>query len=208
VDAGADRRRVSPAFERNAAPTAAALASVLDGARGTVLEIGAGPGQHAAFYARAFPALGWLPTDPDAAMLDSIALRRAEAGLSNLLPPRRLDAAGRWAASVIDAAPLAAVFAQNVLHVAPWRVAEGLFAGAGEALGRGGVLVLYGPFAEGGRHTGPGNARFDAALRARDPEHGLRDVDDLAALARAAGFAAPEPTVMPADNRLLAFRRG
>lgn len=172
-----------------------------------MLEIGAGPGQHAAHYARAFPHLGWLPTDADPAMLESIAAWRAGAGLDNLAAPRRLDAASDWAGLVADVAPLAAVFAQNVTHIAPWAVTLGLIGGAARVLAPGAPLIVYGPFDEGGRHTGPGNARFHDALGARDPAWGLRDVDDLAALALAAGLSRPAVLVMPADNRLLVFRK-
>lgn len=209
VAAHPDGRLVSPSFERNAGPIRAALAPLLRGAPGggAVLEIGSGTGQHAAHFAPAFPELLWVPTDPVPEHRASIAAWRTISGALNLAAPLDLDAAQDWAAhpEVTSLGPLAAVFAMNVIHIAPWAVAEGIVAGAARSLAPGGRLILYGPFAEGGRHTGEGNARFDAALRAENPEWGVRDLDEVAALARAAGLGAPVVTAMPANNRLVAF---
>ncbi len=95
----------------------------------------------------------------------------------------------------------------NVIHITPWDVAEGIVAGAGRALAPGGHLVLYGPFRRGGAHTADSNAHFDAALRAENPDWGVRDVDEVAALADAAGLGPPRITEMPANNLLVAFPR-
>lgn len=198
-----DGRLVSPSAERNQQPIIAALGPVLEGCSGTVLEIGSGTGQHAAAFAAAFPALDWQPSDPADENLHSIRAWAADARVGNLRAPINLDAAGAW--PVLG--PLAAVLAINVIHIAPWGVAEGILRGAAAALGPGAPLVFYGPFAEGGRHTGAGNARFDAALRADNPSWGVRDVDDLSAAAAAVGLAGPEVQLMPADNRLVAYRR-
>ena len=70
-----------------------------------------------------------------------------------------------------------AVFCANVIHIAPWRVAEGLFAGAGRYLSDDGRLFLYGPFKRGGKHTAISNAVFDTSLRQQDPQWGVRDVE-------------------------------
>ena len=210
-------RLVSPAFERNAEPIRLGLAALLPDATGpaagsrppAVLEIGSGPGQHAAHFAAAFPALVWQPTDIDAAHLASIAAWREAAGCPGLNAPFPLDASADWAAlpEVGALGPLAAVLAVNIVHIAPWAVTQGIVAGAGRALAPGGRLILYGPFAEGGRHTGAGNARFDAALRAQNPDWGVRDLDDLSALAAAAGLGRAEIREMPANNRLVAWTR-
>lgn len=168
-----------------------------------MLEIGSGTGQHAAALAAAFPDLAWQPSDQATAHLDSIRAWVAEASLPNLHPPIRLDAAGEWP----DPGPLTAVLAVNVIHIAPWQVARGIVHGAAATLSPGGRLIFYGPFRENGQHTGEGNARFDAALRAENPEWGVRDLDDLSALATDAGFDAPIITSMPANNRLLCYAR-
>jgi hypothetical protein len=94
-----------------------------------------------------------------------------------------------------------------MVHIAPWNVTRGLIAGAARVLTSGGVLFLYGPFSESGRHTAASNAAFDAALRARDPSWGIRDLDDISALASQHGFKAPERIAMPANNLSVVFRR-
>ena len=94
-----------------------------------------------------------------------------------------------------------------MIHIAPWRVAEGLFAGAERLLGVGSLLVLYGPYRIGGEHTAPSNAAFDESLRARHPEWGVRDLERVVALANGHGFDHEETVAMPANNQLLVFRR-
>jgi SAM-dependent methyltransferase len=193
----------SPSVARNREPILTVLRRVLP-ARGTVLEIASGTGEHAVHLAAGLPGLKWQPTDRDADALRSIAAHRAAAGLPNLLPPLELDAAApSWPVERADA-----IVSINMIHIAPWRAAEGLMAGAGRLLARGGILYLYGPFKEEGRHTAPSNAAFDASLRARDPEWGVRDVGEVAELAARHGLALAERVAMPANNLSLVFRAG
>jgi SAM-dependent methyltransferase len=193
----------SPSVARNREPILTVLRRVLP-ARGTVLEIASGTGEHAVHLAARLPGLKWQPTDRDADALRSIAAHRAAAGLPNLLPPLELDAAApSWPVERADA-----IVSINMIHIAPWRAAEGLMAGAGRLLARGGILYLYGPFKEEGRHTAPSNAAFDASLRARDPEWGVRDVGEVAELAARHGLALAERVAMPANNLSLVFRAG
>ncbi|MGM0585491.1 MAG: DUF938 domain-containing protein [Pseudomonadota bacterium] len=210
ADPGAEKL-VAPAAERNAEAIAQALARLLaGGGGGTVLEIGAGTGQHAVACARALPHLTWAPSDPDPAHLASVRAWAAEArgrGVENIAEPVRLDAREDWAAAMaLTHGPLRAVFCANVLHIAPWSVTKGLVAGAGRAIGPGGRLILYGPFFEDGE-TAPSNRRFDESLRAQDPDWGLREAREVAKLAAAHGFGAPERVEMPANNLILAFPR-
>ncbi|MDU8945337.1 DUF938 domain-containing protein [Ovoidimarina sediminis] len=193
---------------RNNPPMVARLARLLDGRRGPVLEIGAGTGQHAAAFALAFPELDWVPSDPDPQHRASIAAWQAMLRAPER-PPLEIDAADNWAESpeVRELGPLTAVVSMNVAHIAPVEVTQGIICGAAAAMAPGGLLLFYGPFAIGGRHTGPGNAAFDADLRARNPAWGIRDVGDLAGIATPLGFTAPDILAMPADNRLLVFRR-
>jgi hypothetical protein len=122
--------------------------------------------------------------------------------LPNLLPPLELDAAAsRWPMVRADA-----VVSINMIHIAPWTAAEGLMAGAGRVLAPGGLLYLYGPFKENGRHTAPSNAAFDASLKARDSEWGVRDVAEVSDLAGRHGLVLVERVVMPANNLSLVFR--
>ena len=110
-------------------------------------------------------------------------------------------------ATACSPADLLAVFCANVIHIAPWRVAEGLFTGAGRYLRADGKLFLYGPFKRNGKHTSVSNAVFDASLRERDGEWGVRDIADLERLAGSAGLALAEIAEMPANNLILIFER-
>src|SRR5882724_893855 len=193
---------LSPAVARNRDPILAVLRRVLP-AQGTVLEIASGTGEHAAYFAAALPHITWQPTDPDAEARGSIAAHRAAAQLPNLKAPLALDAcAPSWPVARAEA-----VVSINMIHIAPWAAAEGLMAGAGRLLAAGGVLYLYGPFKENGEHTAPSNAAFDASLRARDPLWGVRDRDEVAALAQRNRLKLVERVAMPANNLSLVFQR-
>lgn len=206
--AAQDARLSSPSFQRNAPPILAELTHLLAGRSGAALEIGSGTGQQAAALALAFPGLDWWPSDPDPHHRASIEAWAA----ASRLPPRALDldAAGDWPThpDVAALGPLATIYCSNVVHIAPWPVAEGILRGAGRALAPGGLLIFYGPFIEGGRHTGDGNIAFDADLKRRNPDWGIRDADDLRALSQANGLLFDRLIAMPANNRLLVFRRG
>ena len=198
-----DGALTSPSVARNREPILAVLRRVLP-VRGIVLEIASGTGEHAIHFAAALPELIWQPTDRDPEARRSIAARRAAAVLPNLLPPLELDAAApSWPVERADA-----IVAINMIHIAPWSAAEGLMAGAARLLAPGGILYLYGPYQENGRHTAPSNAAFDASLRARDPEWGVRDVGAVAELAARHGLALAERVAMPANNLSLVFRAG
>jgi hypothetical protein len=197
----ADARRCAPATLRNREPIAAVLREWLP-ANGLVLEIASGTGEHAAYFAEQFPTLEWQPTDvyPDA--LTSIAAWRDEAGLANLRPPLALDAASAdWPIDRVDA-----VLSINMVHISPWASALGLTGGAARILPPGGPLILYGPWLSGKIETEPSNLAFDADLKRRDPEWGLRRVEDFAAAAAEKGFTLDETRAMPANNLMLLFR--
>ena len=195
--------RTAPSAARNRAPLTEALAPRLPG-RGLVLEVASGTGEHALWFAEAFPHLLWQPTDRDPEALASIGAWQAAEPRPNLLPPLALDAAdpGTWPAVAADV-----VLSINMVHIAPWAAALGLMQGAARVLAPGGRLMLYGPFHEGGVAIGPGNAAFDADLRARDPAWGVRDAGAVQAAAEAHGLRLTERVAMPADNRLLVFGR-
>ena len=197
----ADPRRFAPATERNREPIAEVLGGVLP-ARGSVLEVASGTGEHVVHFAARFPEIVWQPSDPDPGALASIAAWKAEAGLGNVLEPIRLDAAGPWPAVEADA-----ILCINMVHISPWAATEGLMRGAGEMLKPGAPLILYGPYRRAGVPTAPSNEAFDASLRARDPEWGLRTVEAVAAEALAQGLELERLVEMPANNLTLAFRK-
>jgi SAM-dependent methyltransferase len=175
-----------------------------------VLELGSGTGQHIAEFARLAPDLTWWPSDIYPSHLASIEAWRRHAGLANLRVPQRIDLtdpAWSWTADGQAGAALTAMLCINVLHIAPWRVAQNLIAGAGRLLREEGRLFAYGPFMRDGAHTAPSNAAFDASLRAENPDWGVRDLADLNALAQDAGLTAAEIVPMPANNLVLAFAR-
>jgi len=218
VEFGKDGRRVEPdgrldaaAFHRNEAPIRAVLARLLAGRHGDVLELGSGTGQHIVAFARQHPDLVWWPSDVHDQHLASIEAWRAHAALGNIRPPQRIDLSDPdWRAAPQDgAAPgaLLAMYCANVVHIAPWRVAEGLVAGAGRHLRPDGRLILYGPFKRDGRHTALSNAVFDTSLRDANAEWGVRDVVDLERLAAEAGLVLDEIVDMPANNLILVFAR-
>jgi SAM-dependent methyltransferase len=218
VEFGKDGRPVEPdgrldaaAFHRNHAPIWAVLQKFLAGRSGDVLEAGSGTGQHVVHFARHAPDITWWPSDLNEQHLKSIEAWRAHAGLPNIRPPLRIDLTDpAWCPAMHDGSgppELLAVFCANVIHIAPWRVAEGLFAGAARYLRSDGRLFLYGPFKRDGKHTALSNAVFDTSLREQDAEWGVRDIADLERLAAGVGLALVETVEMPANNLILSFAR-
>jgi hypothetical protein len=199
---GGDPRRSAPHVVRNAAPIAGVLRTVLP-ARGLVLEVASGTGEHALHFARAFPTLTWQPSDPDPAALGSIEAWRNGADLPNLLPPIELDA--RRPDWPIDAAD--AILCINMVHISPWAASLGLLDGAARLLGEHAPLILYGAYRRAGVPTAESNEAFDRSLRARDPEWGLRQLEDVAAEAARRGLDLERVVEMPANNLTVVFRR-
>ena len=196
----------APACERNREPILSVLRTHFADRR-SVLEIGSGTGQHAVHFAAAMPWLQWQCSDR-AAHLPGIRAWLDEAALANTPPPLALDvAADAWPRAGTGDGRFDAVFSANTLHIMGWPEVEAFFAGVGRALGDDGVLVVYGPFNNGGAYTSDSNREFDAWLRARDPRSGLRDVEAVDALARGIGLRRVDDVAMPANNRCLAWRR-
>jgi hypothetical protein len=199
-------KQFSPSAARNTEPILVALRPRLPES-GRALEVASGTGQHIVALAEAFPGLDWTPSDPDPAARASILAHVAEAGLANLHPPIDLDVTDpEWPEAV--EAGLDVMVAINLLHISPWQATLGLLSGAGRLLTQEGRLFIYGPFARGGDYLSQSNVQFDAALRRRDPTWGLRDVDDVAAAARAEGLALVDVIAMPANNLMLMLKRG
>jgi hypothetical protein len=201
----------APATLRNREPILGVLSRILPPG-GIVLEVASGTGEHAAWFSHRLPAVVWQPTDADIAALASIEAWRAEVAAPSLRPPLRLDMTQRgWERDLPAPDPAdgayRAVVCINMIHIAPWRACVGLVAGSAALLAPEDVLFLYGPFRFGGAFTAPSNEAFDASLRARDPEWGVRDLDEVTELARDHGFERAEVVAMPANNHSVVFRR-
>ncbi len=206
-DRGADGARLfSPSAARNRDPIRDVFLKYLP-KTGAALEIGSGTGEHAVHIAAAAPRLRWFASDPDGAARASIAAHMAASGLENIDGPHAVDVCEKdWDALL--AGPFDAVVSINMIHIAPFAAAEGLFAGAARLLRRGGRLLLYGPFAQGGVHSAPSNEAFDASLKSRDPRWGVRDLEhDIAPLAQEHAFRREAVVEMPANNFTVVFAK-
>jgi len=192
----------SPAAERNKDPILTVLETVLP-ASGNVLEIAAGTGQHVCFFAQALPGIRWHPTEPDEAHREAIAARIREAGLTNVEPPLALDVhEPRWPlATTYDA-----VLCINMIHISPWSSTNALCLGAARHLRTGGKLVLYGPYLEHGNAV-QSNLDFDATLKRRNLEWGLRDLEDVTRVAALHGLQRQQVVRMPANNLTVVFAK-
>jgi len=201
-----------PAAERNAEPIFAALEPEITalheranriGVEGlTVLEVASGPGQHIEYFARRYPSILWQPSEPQAKMRASIDMRVAAAKLENVQPALELDVCGDWPQQSYDL-----VIAINLLHISSWATTEALMASAATVLRATGTLMLYGPYSEDGQHNSQGNLEFDADLKRRNPEWGIRDLGEVAEQAAMVGLSSLRVMDMPANNRLLFFNQ-
>jgi cyclopropane fatty-acyl-phospholipid synthase-like methyltransferase len=203
--AGAPEISTSAAAERNKQPILEELQRLLP-AQGKVLEIASGTGQHVMHFAAGLPDVHWQPTDREAGDLSSIVARRDAAALGNVAKPLLLDVLHfPWQVGK----DFDAVLCINMIHISPWETTPALFSGAARHLRAdgSGLVVLYGPFREGGRHTAPSNETFEQWLLAKDPRFGVRNLEDVEAVARASGFSRIHLARLPANNLLLAFAR-
>ena len=197
-----EARRSAPAALRNREPIAEVLRDWLPES-GLVLEIASGTGEHAVFFAERFPRLEWQPSDVHRDALSSIAGWRDEVRLPTVRAPLVIDAASEsWPIDRADA-----VLSINMVHISPWASALGLIQGAARLLATGAPLIMYGPWLKDDMPTAESNLAFDADLRMRDPEWGLRRVEDFAAAAARQGLRLEETRTMPANNLMLLLRR-
>jgi cyclopropane fatty-acyl-phospholipid synthase-like methyltransferase len=192
----------SAAAERNKDPILAVLGSVLP-ASGTVLEIASGTGQHVCYFAQAMPGIRWQPTEPEQASREAIATRIREAGLENVAQPIALDVEEpHWPVHErYDAAVCI-----NMIHISPWRATHALFRGVAKLLVPRGLLVLYGPYLENGTAV-QSNLDFDASLRRRNAEWGLRELEEVTRVAAGHGLQRQQIVRMPANNLTVVFGR-
>lgn len=195
-------KRSAPAALRNREPISDVLAEWLPEA-GLVLEIASGSGEHVVHFAERFRALDWQPSDVDEGALASIAAWKADCGLTNIRQPIALDTRDpEWG---IDSADV--IFSANMVHISPWASAVGLVEGAARLVPAGGALILYGPWLKDDVVTAPSNLAFDADLKRRNADWGLRRVEDFADLASEHGLDLVETRAMPANNLMLKLVR-
>ena len=212
-----DARQYAPATQRNRETILKVLLQVLP-PTGTVLEISSGTGEHAVFFAPRLQPRKWIPSDPNPVARASIAAWREHCPADNLYPPIELDAREPIWAVEQDKRPkplqdmgfnrgsIVAIVNINMIHISPWSACLGLMAGAGRILPPNGILYLYGPFKQGGKHIAPSNANFDESLQAQNPEWGVRDLDEVVAVAQAQNLSLVETYAMPANNLSVIFQ--
>ncbi len=190
----------SPSCERNKGPILEVLLRHLTERR-RILEIGSGTGQHAVYFAPAFPHALWQASDVEE-NLPGIRMWLDEAALPNTPPPIALDVRGSWPEGRYDA-----VFTANTLHIMSWPEVRLLFRGLQDVLEADATLVIYGPFNYGGQFTSESNRAFDGWLKARSAASGIRDFEAVDALASEIGLRLVEDCAMPANNRTLVWKR-
>ena len=212
-----DARQYAPATQRNREPILEVLLQVLP-PKGTVLEISSGTGEHAVFFASRLHPREWIPSDPNPIARASIAAWRESCPTDNLYPPIALDVCDAvWAIEGdeppeplqdidLKQDPIVAIVNINMIHIAPWSACLGLMAGAGRILPPGGILYLYGPFKQGGRQTAPSNATFDESLQMQNPEWGVRDLEEVIAVAETQNLSLVKTYAMPANNLSVIFK--
>lgn len=203
---GDSERLHAPATARNRDVIFDVLKTALPEA-GTIFEVASGSGEHGAYMAPKLPNHDWQPSDIDNSHLASINAWRGEMLVENMKLARRFDVLADSFTTPAHEKPLTAILAINLIHIAPWLVAETLIEKAGKALPEEGLFYLYGPYKRDGVHTSESNEAFDGSLKSRNPDWGVRDMEAVIELAENAGFKAPEVTAMPANNFSLVFKK-
>lgn len=199
---GLSVKQHAPQADRNKGPIVDVLKRVLPDS-GMALEVGSGTGQHVIHFARQFPRLTWQPSDYDQVAIASIESYRRESRLKNVREPLLLEVRKKlWGNGLLDA-----VLAVNLVHVTSWSVCEGLFDGARRHLRPSGVLFLYGPFKQNGGFTNADDAALDAALRSRNADWGLRDIEAVAALGTARNLLVEQAVDLPGGQLGVVFRK-
>jgi SAM-dependent methyltransferase len=170
------------------------------------LEVSSGSGQHVSYFSEHFPETKWQPSEYDQSVFDSIKAYTIDSGSTNVLEPIVIDASNpdQWP---VDGRKFDIVYNANLIHISPPACTPGLFKGSGSVLRPGGILITYGPYAQGGILTPESNQRFDAMLKQRDPQWGIKDIEDLKKIASEAGLSLEKIHEMPANNKTLVWRK-
>lgn len=206
-ETAADGRRYSPSAGRNKQVISDILGAHMP-VNGHILEVASGTGEHGAHFVADHATLRWTYSDIDEISLASQAAWVAHGSFGGRLSgPLKLDASAEDWHNAVTGQEIDAIFCANMIHIAPFEVAKGLIAGAGQLLGQGGRLCLYGPFARNGE-IAPSNASFNEDLKRRDPSWGVRDLDrEIVPLAEASGLDLKTVIEMPANNLTVLFQK-
>jgi SAM-dependent methyltransferase len=193
-----------PYSEASARNSEAILGAIREEFRGleSILEIGSGTGQHAVCFGQALAHLVWQTSDVPANH-GGIRAWLADAALPNVLEPLTLD--------VLDAelpdASYDGVFSANTAHIMSPAAVERMFALVAAVLRDNGVFVLYGPFRQGRQFNTSSNADFHHSLQRRDPDMGIRHLEELDGLAQRGGLRRNRLYAMPANNSLAVWTK-
>ncbi len=194
-----DARQYASATQRNRQPILDILLTVLP-PQGNILEIASGTGEHGVFFAEHLTPRRWIPSEPNPMLRASISAWQNKFPSENLHPPLDIDARQeKWAIENQEII-INAIVNINMIHISPWNACLGLMAGASRILPSGGILYLYGPFKQNGKHTAPSNQAFDRSLKASNPEWGVRDLEEVSTVAENHSLKLTEIIPMPANN--------
>jgi len=197
-------KQYAPATERNRQPILEVLQKVIP-KEGNILEIASGTGEHACFFAPYFSPRQWIPSDPDRLLRLSIEAWRQDCKSDNLQIPLDINVTLPDWDEKIDHSAIAVIIAINLIHISPWSACQGLMKGVGKILHSGGILYLYGPYKQKGKHTAPSNEAFDQSLQFRNPDWGVRNLEDVMELAEKHQLILQKIIPMPANNLSLIF---
>lgn len=199
-------KKYAPATQRNREPILAVLKEILP-PQGNILEIASGTGEHALFFAPHFPQSQWIPSDIHPESLLSITAWRKDCLSDNLQPPLTIDVMKtNWYQQLLTS-NIRSIVCINMIHIAPWEAYLGLIAGAKQILPKNGILYLYGPYMINNQHTAPSNEQFDQSLQAQNPSWGVRNLDDVVAIADKNGFDLEKTVTMPSNNLSVILRK-
>lgn len=201
-----DARQYASATQRNRQPILEVLLKILP-TTGNILEISSGTGEHGVFFAPRLSPRQWIPSEPNPMLRASISAWQNQFTATNLHPPLDIDVRNELWSIETQPIEINAIVNINMIHIAPWDACLGLMAGAGRILPQGGILYLYGPFKRDGEHTAPSNQAFDRSLKTRNPEWGVRDIEEVTEVAVNEGLEFKEIIPMPANNFSIIYQK-
>ena len=199
-------KQYAPATERNREPILKVLSEVLF-QNSKVLEIASGTGEHAVYFASKLPSCQWIPSDINPESRSSITAWKNDSAIDNLSLPLSIDVTQDNWQSAVAKQQINSIVNINMIHIAPWQACLGLMKGAGQILPPSGILYLYGPYKRDGEHTAVSNANFDRSLRDRNPQWGVRDLEQVIEVAANADLKLQQVIEMPANNLSVIFSR-